>query len=425
MPNTDLPKVAYIMRSYPVLYQATVFNELRFLGQKGYHLTIFSLLEVNPAELRRDGISDLPKAIYCWRDRLSTSGVIRANLALLAAIGPKRYWAAYQFAREALILTNLRSFMRFAAWAYELKAQGITHLHAHWATEATTVAMIFSWLTGLPFSFTAHAYDIFYQPQFLARKLLEASFAVTVSAYNKQYMVDTYGSELERKVHVIYPLIDLSQFEPRPAPPDNSLLSIVSIGRLTEYKGFINLVEACRVLKERQVDFLCQIVGEGEDRPVLEEAIARYGLQDSVKLLGSLPYQAVPQLLEKATLFALPCVIARNQDRDGMPIVLIEAMARCVPIVSSDVIGLPELVRPQVGILVPPREPAAMAEAFLRIKQEGPAGQETMGQAGRQIVENELDATIGAARLDDLFRRVGQAQAGSQLTASARRTALT
>jgi glycosyltransferase involved in cell wall biosynthesis len=425
MPNKNIPKVAYIMRSYPVLYQATVFNEIRFLSRDEYDITVFSLLPVDPAELRRDGISDLPKAIYCWQDRLPAAGVVQANLALLAAIGPKRYWAAYQFAIEARILTNLRSFMRFAAWAYELKRRGITHLHAHWATEATTVAMIFSWLTDLPFSFTAHAYDIFYQPQFLARKLSEVSFAVTVSAYNKQYMVDTYGPALERKIHVIYPLIDLSQFEPRAAAPGNGLLSIVSIGRLTEYKGFINLVETCRVLRERRIDFLCQIVGEGEDRPMLEEAIACHGLQDSVKLLGSLPYQAVPQLLEQATVFALPCVIARNQDRDGMPIVLIEAMARCVPIVSSDVIGLPELVRPQVGILVPPCEPVEMAEAFLRIKQEGSAGQETMGQAGRQIVENELDAAIGAARLDALFRGVGQAQTGSQPMASARRTALT
>jgi len=396
-------KIAYIMRAYPVLYHATVFNEIRVLQSKGYPIEVFSLLEVNPAELRRDSIGDLPKAIYCWGSRLSPAEVIRANLTLLATAGPARYRQAYAFAKEAALLTNLKSFMRLAAWAYELKRRGVRHFHAHWATEAATVAMIFSWLSGLPFSFTAHAYDIFLQPQFLKRKLAEARFAVTVSAYNKQYLLDHYGREFERKLQVIYPLVDLAQFPPRPALTPNGRLSIVSIGRLTEYKGFMHLVEACRLLKERGAKFLCQIVGEGEDRPELEAAIARYGLQDAVQLLGSIPYQAVPPLLEQTTVFALPCVIASNGDRDGMPLVLIEAMAREVPVVSSDVIGLRELVRDGVGLLVPPRDPQALADALLQIAQAGPEAQAAMGHAGREIVERELDATIGAAKLAALF----------------------
>jgi hypothetical protein len=99
------------MRSYPVLYQATVFNEIRVLQQKGYEIEVFSLLEVNPDELRRDSISDLPKAIYCWQDRLSQSQVLRANLAILTSIGLVKYRAAYAFAKEAALLTNLKSFI--------------------------------------------------------------------------------------------------------------------------------------------------------------------------------------------------------------------------------------------------------------------------------------------------------------------------
>jgi glycosyltransferase involved in cell wall biosynthesis len=265
--------------------------------------------------------------------------------------------------------------------------------------------MLFAWLTGLPFSFTAHAYDIYLQPQSLDRKLAEARFAVTVSAYNRQYLLDHFGSPgAEGKLHVIYPLIDLEHFPPRSAPPPaGSPLSIVAIGRLTEYKGFIYLVEACRLLKERGVALCCQIVGEGEDRPELEAAIARYGLQAEVKLLGSLPYNQVPPLLEQATAFALPCVIAHNGDRDGMPIVLIEAMAREVPVVSSDVIGLKELVRPAVGHLVPPRNPAALADALQKLHAAGPQAQQAMGRAGRLIVERELAAEVGAAQLARLL----------------------
>jgi glycosyltransferase involved in cell wall biosynthesis len=271
--------------------------------------------------------------------------------------------------------------------------------------------MIFSWLTDLPFSFTAHAYDIFRQPQFLDRKLAEASFAVTVSAYNKQYMLDHYGAEFERKIQVIYPLIDLSQFAPRPASP-NGPLSIVSIGRLTEYKGFIYLIEACRILNERGIKFLCKIVGEGEDRPELEAAIERYRLQESVKLLGSIPHNQVSPLLEQATVFALPCVIAQNGDRDGMPLVLIEAMAREVPVVSSDVIGLNELVRPEVGLLVPPADPVVLADALVRLAEVGPARQQAMGRAGRRIVERELDAVLGATKLAALVQEVHKSKDG-------------
>jgi glycosyltransferase involved in cell wall biosynthesis len=399
------------MRAYPVLYHATVFNEIRVLQREGYSFEVFSLLEVNESELRRDSISDLPKAIYCWRDRLPGATVLRANLEIVARIGPAQYWQAFQFARQAALLTNLRAFMRFAAWAWELRRRGVTHLHAHWATEAGTVALIFHWLNGLPFSFTAHAYDIYLQPQFLERKLQQAAFAVTVSAYNRQWMLDHFGSPgVAEKLHVIYPLIDLDQFPPRHAPPQNGTpgsgaLTIVSIGRLTEYKGLIYLVEACRLLKERGVAFVCQIVGEGEDREPLEAAIKRYDLQDSVKLLGSLPYKEVPPLLEQATLFALPCIIADNGDRDGMPLVLIEAMAREVPVVSSDVIGLKELVRPEVGLLAPPRDPAALAEAMVALYRAGPQQQQAMGRAGRAIVENELAKEVGAARLAELIAK--------------------
>jgi colanic acid/amylovoran biosynthesis glycosyltransferase len=395
-------RVAYIMRTYPVLYHATVFNEIRMLQQMEYQVDVFSLLEVAPYERRQDGIDDMPPAIYCWQDRQDYGSVLRANASLFSGVGLARYRAAYEMAREAGLLGDLKSFMRFAAWAYELKRRGATHLHAHWATEAATVAMIFSWLCGLPFSFTAHAYDIFLKPQYLDRKLAACKFAVTVSAYNRQYMLDRYGSDHAYKIHTIYPLIDLSQFEPRGDPPAGPL-SILSIGRLTEYKGLIYLVEACHLLKERGIPFLCQLVGEGEDRPMLEAAIARHGLQDHVRLLGSIPYESVPALLQQATVFALPCVIAQNGDRDGMPIVLIEAMARGVPVVSSDVIGLHELVRDGAGLLVPPRDPEALAGALIEIARAGVDGQRAMGLAGRQIVERELDAVLGAAKLAALF----------------------
>jgi glycosyltransferase involved in cell wall biosynthesis len=298
-----------------------------------------------------------------------------------------------------------------------MRRQGVTHFHAHWATEAATVAVIFSWLTRIPFSFTAHAYDIYRSPQFFDLKLREAAFAVTVSKYNRQYIAEHFGPDHIDKIHVIYPLIDLAQFPLRPKDPTGlgdpsglARLIIITVGRLTEYKGLIHLVEACRILQERGLAFECQIVGQGEDQPLLEEAVARYGLQAEVKLLGPLPHDAIPPLLEQATLFALPCVIAPDGDRDGMPLVLIEAMARGLPVVSSNLIGLPELVRDGAGVLVPPGDPAALADAIQRIGQLSPEAREAMGRAGRRIVE-DFDATQGAARLLELIRAVERGHA--------------
>jgi glycosyltransferase involved in cell wall biosynthesis len=156
------------------------------------------------------------------------------------------------------------------------------------------------------------------------------------------------------------------------------------------------------VLKERGVDFICRIVGQGPDQVLLEERIACNGLGGHVELVAALPNHEVPGLLEAATVFALPCVIARDGDRDGMPLVLIEAMARGVPVVSSDVIGLPELVRDGAGYLAPPGDPVALADALQTIAAMPPEARQAMGQAGRRIVE-AFDAAKGTRRLLDLI----------------------
>ena len=408
-PTTTSPtrplSIGYVTRSFPVLFQATVFNEIRFLQRAGHRVEIFSLLDVREEERRLDGIEDLPAATYCWRDRQTRAQVLGATARILRSVGIERVRDAYAFAKEAALLTDLRAFLRLAAWADILRSRGVRHFHAHWATEATTLAMIFSWLSGLRFSFTAHAYDIFFQPQLLDRKLREAAFTVTVSAYNKRFLQEQYGEALASKIHVIYPFIDLSVFPERApsAVPADGSITIVSVGRLTEYKGFIHLVEACRLLKARHVPFTCRIAGLGEDEAPLRDAIARHGLSGEVQLLGAVPFARIPSLLEQATVFCLPCVIARNGDRDGMPLVLIEAMARGLPVVSSDVIGLRELVRDGAGLTVPPGDPAALAEALERVGALGRNERIEMGRRGRAIIESEFDAGQAAHRLAGLF----------------------
>ena len=408
-----MTSIGYVMRAFPVLYHATVLNEIRVLREMGIPVRVFSILEPHPSEHRGLRSDQLPPVTYCWKDRAERAMVIKSSLSILSRVGPGAYRRAFEFARRGALLTNLKAFMRLAHWAESMRRQGVTHFHAHWATEAATVAVIFSWLTRIPFSFTAHAYDIYLSPQFLDLKLREAAFAVTVSKYNRQYIAEHFGPDLIGKIHVIYPLVDLAQFPLRakdplglPAPSGLNRPIIITIGRLTEYKGLIYLVEACRVLKERGLKFECQIVGQGEDQPLLEEAIARHGLRDEVKLLGPLPHEAIPPLLETATAFALPCVIAHNGDRDGMPQVLLEAMARGVPVVSSAVIGLPEMIRDGSGILVPPSDPAALADAIQQTAQMSPEAREAMGRIGRGLIVENCDSVKSTERLLGLIRAV-------------------
>ncbi|MGH2593141.1 MAG: glycosyltransferase family 4 protein [Anaerolineae bacterium] len=409
-----------MLRAFPVLTHTTLLNEIRVMQEMGYPIRVFSILEPDPSERRDEAADQLPPVTYCWTQsaRAGRTSVIKANLSILARVGPGVYRRAFELARRGGLVGNWRAFMRLAYRADEMRRQGVTHLHAHWATEGATAALIFSWLTRLPFSFTAHAYDIFRSPQFLELKLREARFVVTVSQYNKQYIAQHFGPDAADKIHVIYPLIDLSQFPLRPPLPDERL-TIVCVGRLTEQKGLIDLVETCRILKERGLSLTCQIAGQGEERPALEAAVRRYGLESHVKLLGALPHHAIPPLLEQATLFALPCVIARNGSRDGMPLVLIEAMARGVPVVSSDILGLPELVRDGAGLLAPPHNPAALADAIQHIAQLSPEARDAMGRAGRRIVE-DFDAVKGATRLLELIHSVRDDQTTSL---SAKKTA--
>jgi glycosyltransferase involved in cell wall biosynthesis len=407
-----MTSIGYVMRAFPVLYHATVLNEIHVLREMGIPVRVFSLLEPHPSEHRGLRPDQLPPVTYCWNasQRAERASVIMSSLSILSRVGPGAYRRAFEFARRGALLTNLKAFMRLAHWAELMRRQGVTHFHAHWATEAATVAVIFSWLTRIPFSFTAHAYDIYLSPQFFDLKLREAAFAVTVSKYNRQYIAEHFGPDQIGKIHVIYPLVDLAQFplRPRDATGLAQRPVIVTIGRLTEYKGLIYLVEACRILKERGLKFECQIVGQGEDQPLLEEAVARLGLQGEVKLLGPLPHEAIPPLLETATVFALPCVIAHNGDRDGMPQVLLEAMARGVPVVSSAVIGLPEMIRDGSGILVPPRDPAALADAIQQIAQMSPEAREAMGHIGRGFIVEDCDSVKSTERLLGLIRAAEQ-----------------
>ncbi|HEX5176461.1 MAG TPA: glycosyltransferase family 4 protein, partial [Chthoniobacteraceae bacterium] len=251
----------------------------------------------------------------------------------------------------------------------------------------------------ISFSFTAHANDIFAPKPFeisLGKLIGAARAIVTVSDFGAQFLRKKYPEDA--KIHRIYNGIDLARF-PRAAFTASPPL-IVSIGRLIEKKGFHDLIEACRVLRERGLEFRCEIIGEGPLEGSLRDQITAAALTTVVALTGPLPQTKVAERLARSAIFALPCVTEAGGGMDNLPTVVMEAMAAGLPVASTPLGGVPEMVRDGItGILVPEHEPVAMADALAQIiANQGLA--QSFGEAGRRRAEElfAIDKSVRALR---------------------------
>nr|MBA2519581.1 glycosyltransferase family 4 protein [Chloroflexia bacterium] len=295
-----------------------------------------------------------------------------------------------------------KRFLQAGFIAPRLTLAGITHVHAHFATSATSVALYLNQLTGITYSFTAHAKDIYADSvaeDVLARKLRAARFAVTVSDYNQTHLDQFAGGT---PVVRIYNGLDLRQFAPNGTRPDDPPL-VLGVGRLVEKKGFPDLIRACAILRDEGGRFRCQIVGKGPQEAELRALITELDLAGHVELVGALPRETLIELYPRASVVVAPCIIGDDGNRDGLPTVLIEAMALGVPVVSTAVTGIPELVEHgQTGLLTAERDPVALA-ATLRQALASPERTRHLARAGRQRIEERFDLRTNITALRALF----------------------
>lgn len=249
----------------------------------------------------------------------------------------------------------LQSFLQAGYVADLLSQEAITHLHAHFATAPASVAMFTHHLTGIPYTFTAHAKDIYFdtKPRLLRTKIKHARAVVTISEYNRGHLSRLVGPSGSQKVHCVYNGMDLSSYTSGLSRIEKSpVLSILTVARLIEKKGIGDLIRACDILRERGRSFRVEIIGKGPLRMCLKTQVHLLNLQDIVRFRGALAQEAVRQAYGQADIFALPCVISEDGDRDGIPTVQLEAMACGLPVVSTGVSGIPELTRnclPKMG----------------------------------------------------------------------------
>jgi glycosyltransferase involved in cell wall biosynthesis len=409
----DRPKlrIGYVLKRFPRLSETFVLNEILALERAGVEVEIFSLLKP-PAETRHGLISEL-RAPVTYLPSTSNLGRIRmfdgidATETSFGAYvgGDAQPFGPLYPAKSSEDVAAL--YLKAAALAHLVQQRNIAHLHAHFGSDATTVALLAGRLTGLGYSFTAHARDIFHTYDTPATdnamrriKIDEACFVVTVSDYNTRYLQRLCPRSASR-IHRIYNGIDLSRFVPNPAARQPGL--IVAVGRMIEKKGFSDLIEACRLLAEGPEEFRCRIIGDGPMRGKLEAEINTAGLTGTVELHEPVAQERLIGLLRQASVTVLPCVISDSGDRDGLPTVLLEAMALAQPVVTTTVSGGPEIVEHgRTGLLTEPGDPEALAAMLGAIIADPEVGAQ-MGARGRARAERLFSLDQSAAALVGLL----------------------
>lgn len=390
-------RIGYVLKMYPRFSETFILGEVLAHEAAGAELHLVSLRP--PIDGRFHGsLADVRAPVTYLNHR----GMRAADLwALLRQ-------ATSRFARMPEVLDQFAAEdASDAAQALELATlvddAGLTHLHAHFGSVATTVARLASLLTGVPYTFTAHAKDIFHEEvdgDDLRRKLVDAASCVTVSDFNVAHLRATQGAAADRVVR-IYNGLDLHRFPY--ARPDERDQAIVSVGRLVEKKGFTDLVAACAILAGEGRRFRCDIVGSGPLAPVLAEQVTSAGLDDIVTLTGSMPQHEVKRSVQRAAVLAAPCVIADDGNRDGLPTVLLEAMALGTPCVATDVTGVPEMIRDGVtGLLVGQHDPVALARSLGRLLDDRLL-RNRLAASARTLIETEFDGSRQSKRLLALF----------------------
>lgn len=393
-------RLVYIIGTYPVLSLTFIDREIKFLREWGVDLQALAV---------RRPDADMPLSAAQWA--LQEGVIYLLPVAWLsfvisqfhfAVLHPQRYFKTliYLLTRphprgKARYLTfRFMTFLHFLEGvyaAYLLRKRQFEELHAHFVDRAATIALVVGRLLDKPYSLSIHAGpDIFVHPILLREKIMEARHVATCTAYNKTHVESIIGQDLSHKISHIYHGIDVTKYEPQPST-DNGQPKILSVGQLSRRKGFAHLIKTCRILRDQGYDFTCHIVGDGPQRPELTDLIRQSSLEDTVILLGALPHEEVIENYRQATMFVLPCVRSSDGDMDGIPNVLAEAMAMQLPVISTDVSGVPELIDDEVnGLLTPSEDDDALAAAMARLLDD-PALCERLGQSGRQSIVDTFD----------------------------------
>lgn len=403
--QSSIKKIGYLLKVFPKVSETFILQEVLDLEALGLDLSVFALepptdpVTHNLVDHVRASITYLPRSFHTV-DR----NPLWAHLRLLIT-SPRRYVSTVQFWLQATEPPSWSKFLQAGSLATALLDAHIGHLHVHFANAPTSVAELAHRLTGIPYSMTCHAKDIFLTPpSTLQRKMHHAEFVVTCTEDNRQYLerLSDNGTPLLRLYHGLN-LARFDQLLHDHHGIQSAIPTILCVARFREKKGLRSLIHACHLLNIRGYRFHCGIVGFGPLQADMEALIRELHLEQLVMLMGQQPLEAVVGLYQCADIFALPCQVAQDGDRDGIPNVLMEAMACRLPVVTTAVSGIPELVQhDRNGLVVPQRNPEALALALAHLL-DNPAIRQRLGQAGRETIEQHFSSSDASHQLKVLF----------------------
>ncbi len=397
-------RIGYLVKAFPVVSETFILNEVRAMERQAVPLALLCLKSPPPAVVHAS-VAEVtsPVEVASWHRPLRWPALFLDHLQISAS-ARGAYWRTLRrsVGRElgnflkspsrrhwTLLRKHLRRF-NWAVWAARrAESLAIGHFHAHYAGEPLRVAHLVKKLIGTPYSFTAHAKDLYLAPERrLVRRLATAEFAVGCHRHGVETLRSYLPESEHDKVRHIRHGIDLGLFARVASSrrPENGRL--LAVGRLTEKKGFEDLIEACALLATKRPDLRCDLVGDGRTRPKLEALIARHGLTDQVRIHGFVPQDELPDWYARACVAVLPSKVLADGNRDGVPNVLLEAMASGTAVVAADGAGIREWIEDGVtGLLTPSEDPAALA-ARLESLLTDPS---TAGRLGRAAAERVRD----------------------------------
>ena len=401
-------KIAFIFSQFPCYDETFILREMNQLKAAGLDFVIYSLKSAHDKIVHDEAEELSGDTAYL---PFVSPKIILINLYFLLR-HPWRYLSslakvfAGNLKSSNFLIKTLAVWPKAVGFAWTARRQKITHVHGQWATYPAGVAMIISRLNGIPFSFTGHAHDIYLDTTMLAEKIAAARFVLTCTEDNKRHLLalsngKLLGEDSRDKIIVSYHGVDLPRFK-KPCTTYEVVqrINILSVGSLLECKGFEHLIEACRLLRDRGVDFRCTIAGGGPLEESLHRQIAESRLEDTVKLTGFITQDKLIPLYHQADIFILPMVPGIHW---GIPNVLIEAMAASLPVLCTLLPSIPELIREgETGFIIPPQDPVAIAGMIVRLRGDEPL-RRRVAEAGRRLVEEKFNAAPNAIRLMGMF----------------------
>lgn len=398
-------RIGYVVKRFARVSETFIAQEIIELERRGAEVWVFAL-----------GSNDEPAA-HSWLRNLRAEVVqVPSSFteAWMQLAGRYRMPESRGGAARAVLAAlsdpmdrGRRSLAQAVEIARVVETAQIDHLHAHFANQPATTALLTHRLCGIPFSVTAHAKDIWTNPagpRDWRRLARAASFIVTVSDMTHRHVTDLIGERLSGRLRRLYNGIDLEAIRPRaPMAVAQPPARILCVARLVEKKGIDVLLDACAHLRREGLAFSLDIIGDGTLAPQLRQRAAALGLEDVVQFLGALPHEQVVAAMRACDAVALPCRIAADGDMDTLPTVLLEAMACGIPCISTPIAGVPEIIADgETGFLVASGNAHELATAMTRLISD-PAARLSMGCAARQRAEQLFDIRRNVSELHGWF----------------------